>query len=137
MKKLLFYCPQTSFKSSIALLLMRIVFGGGMFIWHGWDKFINFGDKLDKFPDPIGIGVFPSLLLVTLAETISALLVMAGFMTRVMLVPLIFTMLVAVSMKMNMGRPFADIEMAVLYLGSYLVLLIGGPGKFSVDRYLK
>lgn len=140
MKKYLFYCPKTSFKSSLALLLMRIVFGGGMLIGHGWGKLIGFADKVDGFPDPLGIGSFMSLLGAVVAEVVFAGLLTAGAMTRLVLVPLIFTMFVAAFMFHGgdpLFGPGPAKEMALLYMTGYVVLFIGGPGKFSVDHYLK
>lgn len=140
MKRFLFYCPKTSFKSSVALLLMRIVFGGGMLIGHGWGKMIGFADKVGGFPDPLGIGSFMSLLGAMIAEVVFAGMLTAGAMTRVALVPLIFTMGVA-AFLIHGGDPLFGPgpakEMALLYMTGYIVLFIGGPGKFSVDHYLK
>jgi putative oxidoreductase len=140
MKRYLISCPPTSFKSSLCLLLMRVVFGGGMLVGHGWGKLTNFGSAVEGFPDPLGIGSFMSLLGAVLAETVFAALVTAGFLTRVALVPLIFTMAIAAFM-IHGGDPLFGPgpakEMALLYMFGYIVILIGGPGRFSVDHYLK
>ena len=140
MKKFLFSCPPTSFKTSLSLLLLRLVFGGGMLIGHGWGKLMTFSDRVDGFPDPLGIGSFSSLLGAVLAETLFAALVTAGLLTRAALIPLIFTMAIA-AFVIHGGDPLFGPgpakEMALLYLSGYVVLLIGGPGKYSVDHLLK
>ena len=140
MKKILFSCPPTSLRSSLSLLFLRLVFGGGMLIGHGWGKLMTFSDKVEGFPDPLGIGSFMSLLGAVLAETLFAALVTAGFLTRASLIPLIFTMGVA-AFIIHGGDPVFGPgpakEMALLYLSAYVVLLVGGPGKFSVDHVLK
>lgn len=111
-----------------------------MLIGHGWGKLMTFGDRVEGFPDPLGIGSFASLLGAVLAETVFAALVTAGFLTRAALVPLIFTMGVA-AFIIHGGDPLFGPgpakEMALLYLSAYAVILIGGPGKFSADHYLK
>jgi putative oxidoreductase len=33
--------------------------------------------------------------------------------------------------------PFARKELALMYLLAYITILVAGPGKYSVDRYLK
>src|SRR5688572_799429 len=48
------------------LLLLRFWLGFTMLWLHGWDKLMNlFAGKTD-FPDPIGIGPLPSLVLTVL-----------------------------------------------------------------------
>lgn len=111
-----------------------------MLIGHGWGKLMSFSDKADSFPDPLGIGSFMSLLCTVLAEVVFAALVTAGLLTRAALLPLIFTMGVA-AFVVHGGDPLfgpgPSKEMALLYMSAYLVIFIGGPGKFSVDHYLK
>lgn len=140
MKKYLFSCPPTSLKSSLSLLLLRIIFGGAMLVGHGWGKLMTFSDRADGFPDPLGIGSFMSLLGAVLAETLFAALVTAGLFTRAALLPLIFTMGVAAFIHHGgdpLFGPGPSKEMALLYLSAYVVILIGGPGKYSADHYLK
>jgi putative oxidoreductase len=140
MKKFLFSCPATSFKSSLSLLLLRLVFGGGMLIGHGWGKLMNFSGAAESFPDPLGIGSTMSLLGAVLSETLFAALVTAGFLTRAAVIPLIFTMGVA-AFIIHGGDPLfgpgPSKEMALLYMSTYIVILIGGPGKYSADAFLK
>lgn len=140
MKRYLFSCPSTSAKTSLSLLLLRLVFGGGMLMGHGLGKLMSFSDRVDSFPDPLGIGSFMSLLGAVLAETLCAALVTAGLLTRGALIPLIFTMGVA-AFLIHGGDPLfgpgPSKEMALLYLSAYAVILIGGPGKYSADHLLK
>lgn len=140
MKKFLFSCPSTSAKTALSLLILRIVFGGGMLVGHGWGKLMTFSDRADSFPDPLGIGSFMSLLGAVLAEVVFAALVTAGLLTRAALIPLIFTMAVA-AFLIHGGDPLFGPgpakEMALLYMFGYIVILIGGPGKYSVDHFMK
>jgi putative oxidoreductase len=119
--------------NDIALLLLRLVFGGLMIANHGWPKLLRLtGEEPIKFADPLGIGVVPSLVLATGAEVLCALLLMLGFFTRLSLIPLMFTMIVA-AFVVNAGEPLGKIEMALLYLFAYLALFIAGPGWYSID----
>lgn len=119
--------------NDIALLLLRLVFGGLMIANHGWPKLLRLTrEEPVQFADPLGIGVVPSLVLATGAELLCALLLMLGFFTRVSLVPLMFTMIIA-AFVVNAGEPFGKIEMALLYLFAYLALFISGPGWYSID----
>jgi len=122
--------------SDLSLLLLRITFGGLMLINHGWSKFQKLiGDDPIKFADPIGIGMEASLGLTVFAEVLCALMVVLGLFTRLAVIPLIITMLVAVFV-IHISDPFKKMEMAILYLIPYLVLLWNGAGRFSVDALI-
>jgi len=122
--------------SDLSLLLLRLTFGGLMLINHGWSKFQKLiGDEPIKFADPIGIGMEASLGLTVFAEVLCALMVVLGLFTRLAVIPLIITMLVAVFV-IHISDPFKKMEMAILYLIPYLVLLWNGSGRFSVDALI-
>lgn len=129
---------QTDKKADIALLLLRLTFGGAMLYGHGWGKLMRFfGEDPIKFADPFGIGVIPSLSLATFAEVFCAVLLMLGAFTRWATIPLIITMGVAL-FYVHIADPFGRQEKALLYLVAYLVLFLTGPGKYSVDaKWLK
>lgn len=120
-------------KTDWALLLMRLVFGLCMVYGHGWRKLGRlFGGEEITFADPFGIGPAPSLALVVFAEVVCAVLLAIGLFTRLALIPLIITMLVA-AFGAHWADPFSDKEMAILYLTAYTALILTGPGWFSVD----
>ena len=122
--------------SDLSLLLLRLCFGGLMFWNHGKGKFFKFfGDDPIKFGDPIGIGMEASLGLTVFAEVLCALMVAFGLFTRLAVIPLIITMLVA-AFIVHIGDPFKKMEMALLYLIPYLVLLRNGGGKYSLDALI-
>lgn len=119
----------------ISLLLLRLTFGGLMLLNHGWGKL----DKLlegGKFGDPIGLGSDVSLYLVVFAEVVCAVLIMIGAFTRYTVIPLIFTMLVAIFI-VHIDDPFKKMEMAILYLIPYIILFFEGAGDYSVDSRIR
>jgi putative oxidoreductase len=115
------------------LLLLRLAAGGIMFWQHGLPKFLDFGAKAEAFRDPIGIGSWGSLALITFAEVFCALLVALGLWTRAALLPLIIGMVVVVFI-VHGDDPFSKQEMGTLYLLAYLTLFLTGAGRYSVDR---
>lgn len=119
---------------SFALLLLRVAMGG-LIIHHGFDKLTHFVAVARSFPDPFHLGATTSLSMVIFAEFFCAVLLVAGLMTRLVVIPLIITMAVAAFM-IHKGEIYGQGEMATLYLTGYLVLLFGGPGKVSMDRML-
>ena len=140
MKKFLFSNPTNHLRASAGLLVLRIVFGLGMALGHGWGKMMSFSDKAGGFPDPLGIGSPLSLGGAVFSEVLCGFLIALGLFTRVASIPLIFTMVVA-AFLVHGGDPLFGPgpakEMALLYLSAYAVLLIAGPGKFSIDDKLK
>ena len=117
---------------SLGLLLLRVGFGGSMIYGHGWDKLINFSARMESFPDPFHIGSPVSLALVVFAELFCSVFVVAGLATKFAVVPLIINMSVAL-LFVHFNDPFAKQELATLYLLSAVILLLTGPGQYSID----
>src|SRR5690606_3916138 len=107
---------------------------------HGWGKLVMVTDgSMSKgdfaFPDPIGVGAAPSLVLAAFAEFGCSLLLVLGLFTRLACIPLIVTMAVAV-LIVHASDPWNAKELALVYLCAYLTLLFTGPGRFSVDALI-
>lgn len=126
----------TGWATDLGLFVIRFGFGFMMLFGHGWVKWINFSLMSASFPDPLGVGNATSLLLAIFAEVACALLVMTGLFTRIALLPLIFTMLVAF-FGIHGADPFATRELSMVYLLVFSTLLLTGPGKYSADYYLQ
>lgn len=118
---------------NLGLLTLRVGIAILMLFLHGSDKLVRFGDLVDGFPDPLGLGSTVSLVLVVFAEFFCSLAIAFGFRTRLAAVPLILTMLVAV-LFVHSDDPWSNRELALVYLVPYICLLMTGPGAFSVDR---
>ncbi|MEP0845010.1 MAG: DoxX family protein [Phycisphaerae bacterium] len=138
--------------TSFGLLILRLGVGGYM-ATHGWGKvrMLIAGD-FSGMGDPIGLGNALSLLLVTMAEFLCALLVMVGLATRLAAVPVVFAMGVAAfvahgadpwsmekAAKLFMSgaaSSWASKEPALLFLVPFLALVFTGAGRLSVDGWL-
>ncbi len=120
----------------IALLLLRLTFGGAMIYGHGWPKLMRlFSGEPIKFLDFMGLGPEVSMGMAALAEVGCALLLMAGLFTRWAAIPLIITMLVAIST--SLGEGCGQVEKAFLFLMVFISLQIAGPGWYSVDAQVR
>jgi len=119
--------------ASLGLLALRIAICA-MMLTHGLYKLSNFSEMSQTF-NPIGIGGTLSLSLVIFAEVFCSIALLLGLFTRLAALPLIFAMCVAIFVTHG-GQPFAARELASLYLTFYTVILIIGPGRFSIDRLL-
>ncbi len=121
----------------IALLLMRLAFGGLMIINHGWGKLQKLLDGPPiKFADPLGVGNPLSLQLAVLGEVICPILLVIGLFTRWAAIPALITMLVA-AWIIHGGDPFKEQEKALMFAVAYLVLFLTGPGRYSIDTWWK
>lgn len=120
---------------NIGLLLLRVT-AGSFLLTHGLQKYnlLLKGGPIE-FIDPIGIGPSASLILAVFAEVVCALLLIVGFGTRLILVPLIITMFVAVFI-VHASDGFAKQELGGLYLVIFIFLFLSGSGKYSIDRYI-
>ncbi|MEO0725877.1 MAG: DoxX family protein [Bacteroidota bacterium] len=121
----------------ISLLILRLAFGGFMILNHGLSKL----DKLMagppiKFADPFGVGTELSLQLAVLGEVICPIFIILGLFTRVAAIPALITMLVA-AFIIHGADPLGDKEHALLFGVGYLVIMILGPGRISIDAWWK
>ncbi|HEY2361431.1 MAG TPA: DoxX family protein [Candidatus Angelobacter sp.] len=128
------------------LLVLR--FGAGLFLvaTFGWRKFLGYAVlvhsgqpmanvglapliKTMGFPFPVFLGFYA-----TFCESIGALLVACGFLTRLasFMAALSMTGAFYVSMRLH-EEPLR----AVLYLVMFTALVWTGPGKFSIDYLLQ
>lgn len=116
--------------ANLSLLLLRL-FAGIMMLVHGISKIQNFSALREGFPDPIGWGVGLSLVMIILVEVGCSLMVITGLLTRFAVVPLVFSMIMAMTTYPEMS--LGNIELPLLYLGMYVVIFVAGPGKCSID----
>lgn len=122
-------------RAHISLLILRLGLGA-MMLTHGWPKFERLISGDMKFADPIGLGPEISLVLAVFAEFVCSLTLIAGVFTRISAFMLGFTMFVAAFIQHG-DDPFGKMEKALLYLVGYVVIMLMGAGKYSVDDRLK
>ena len=133
--KWLFYEPVSSTNKSMVILFARIIFGF-LFLSHGIAKLHMYSYAPETFPNPIGLGSGLSLWLVLFAEILCTLGFILGTLFRLSLIPMIFTMCVAIFV-IHSGNPLAAKEPALMYLTIFVLLYITGPGRFSIDGIIR
>lgn len=119
---------------SVLLLVVRIFFGI-MFLTHGYDKLMAHATMANLFADPIGLGSVISFWMVVFAELVCSLALIFGILQRVVLIPMIVTMVVAFFV-VHGYEPFAVKELSFIYLMAFVLLYITGPGKYSFDAVI-
>lgn len=134
LKRFLFPVKPDGTFISVILLIVRVVFGV-MLMSHGIDKWANYQELSAVFPDPLGIGSPLSLGLAIFGELACSMAFIIGFLYRLAMIPMIFTMCVAFFI-VHADDPFAVKELAFVYLVVFVLMYIVGPGKFAVDRWI-
>lgn len=80
----------------------------------------------------MGLGTQISLGLVVFAEFFCAILLILGLFTRLAAIPLIVTMLVAITMAHG-NDIFDKAQLPFVLLAGFIAIFILGPGKISID----
>lgn len=134
LKKLLSTDISSLVNYHISLLILRA--GAGLLILtHGWPKLLKVFNGDFSFGDPIGLGPTLSLILAAFAEGICGILVTLGLGTRIASFVLVINMSV-VAFIAHAGDSFGTKEKGLLFLLLFLVILLTGPGKYSIDEKL-
>lgn len=120
----------------LSMLLLRVVAGVCMLYAHGLGKFQKLVSGADiEFVSFLGLGAGITFVLVVLSEFICAALVTLGLFTRIASIPLIITMTYIVFVY-HAKDAFKTQELPLLYLIIFAVILMIGPGKYSLDRMI-
>lgn len=122
----------------LPLLLMRLVLAYG-FYSTALMKWRNISNVAEWFGS-LGI-LMPTLnaYLVASTEAVGVILLTLGLATRLISIPLIITMIVAI-ITVHLPNGFEagnnGFEIPLYYMIMLFVLLIYGPGRISVDKFL-
>ena len=119
--------------NNIALLILRLVFAGSMIYGHGLGKLNKLISGDLSFGNPIGIGEAPTLILAVFSEFFAPIFILIGFKTKIFRFFHAATMFDA-AFIVHMGDPFGRVEKALLFLAVFTVLMLTGPGKYSIDK---
>jgi putative oxidoreductase len=120
----------------IVLLIVRLFIGFAM-LSHGYPKLQTLLEGGDiKFFDFLGLGPKISLGLTVFAEFVCSIFLILGLFTRIAVGFLIFTMIIA-GFVVHGADPFDKKEMSLLYLAIYLLIMVLGAGRFSIDGMIE
>ena len=125
-------------RGALGLLLVRLIFGAGL-MQHGWGKIQHpFSWMGPASPVP---GLLQALA--ALSEFGGGLALLLGLLTPLAMFGVACTMLVAIfTVHLPHGDTFVargaggSYELAALYLGMALLMMLTGPGALSLDAKL-
>lgn len=122
-------------QASIGLLWLRILVASFM-LTHGAPKLMRLLSSEEiQFMNFMGMGPTVSFGLAVFAEFFCSVLLMLGLFTRLATIPLIVTMSTAAFVA-HAADPFGTKERALLYLVVFVMLLITGGGRYSLDQII-
>jgi uncharacterized membrane protein YphA (DoxX/SURF4 family) len=154
MKRLFAWVLNPSVSAPKATLLVRLM-AGGVFLWEGILKFVYTNQGVGRFtkigiPAPHATAVFVGVL-----EILGGVLLITGFLTRVIAIPFVIEMLVAIAStkvalylgtsplplppalpKVGIWAVLHEVRSEYAQMMSVLFLTIVGPGPWSLDAVL-
>lgn len=138
-KKVQFYLEKLNGLNDLALLFLRLILAYGFYMpavnkWKNMEGIAQWFESMN-YPLPL-----LNAYLAGTTEAAGVILLFLGLGTRVISIPLIFTMIVAI-FTVHIGNGFAagdnGFEIPLYYLLMLFVLLTYGAGKYSLDYLIK
>lgn len=128
--------------TNMGRLFLRL-FTGVMLLQFGLRQWIHFDDCSVAFPAVAGMDPSTGLVLMILIEVVCSLFIMAGFCTRLMVLPPFVAMIIGEHYLLGLTREASymiswtnPVYLPVMFMGIFLFILLVGPGKISVDYFL-
>lgn len=123
-------------------LFLRL-FVGIMLMQFGVRQIEHFGEACVDFPEILGMSPEAGLILLIIIEIACSLFIMAGFCTRLMVLPPFIAMVIAETYLLENTHEATYLiswshpgYVPILFTGIYFFILLVGPGKISVDYFL-
>ncbi|MFS8617011.1 MAG: DoxX family protein [Solitalea sp.] len=121
--------------TQLSLLLLRIGLGA-LLLTHGVPKLQRlFAEGPVQFSEVLGMSAGLSLGLAVFAEFLCSILIMVGLFTRYAAVVLTVLMVIIVFV-VHGDDGLSRQELPLLYLLGFLVVLLNGAGKISLDHLI-
>lgn len=128
--------------TNLGRLFLRL-FTGIMLLQFGIRQVAHFYEMRDVFPAIMGMSPETSLVTMTVIELVSALFIMCGFLTRLMVLPPFAAMIVAeIYLLSHSARATYLLTwqqqeyLPIMFCAIFFFMLLVGPGKISVDYFL-
>jgi putative oxidoreductase len=118
-----------------AMLFFRILLSVELFRVHGMKKFRSNGGTAEHVPNPLGLPEQLNGLVATVSDTVVPMLVILGLVTRLAILPTIGVTAVGYFV-VHKNDPLEVRDVPYIYTICFLLLLLTGPGTYSLDNYI-
>lgn len=120
---------------NLATLFLRLGLGAIIILSHGWEKLSNFTEMQHHFVNFLGMSSSVSLTLSLFAEFFCGIFMVFGLFTRAAVILLIINMATALTLAHD-WQILTDGQLPFVLLTGFVVLLLLGPGKISLDNLI-
>lgn len=120
----------------IALLVFRILLSVELITAHGLKKLGVGVTEAEKVPNPLHLPEAFNSLFADAANLVFPVFVIFGFFTRIAVLPILAVTLTGYFI-LHWNDALLIKDTPFMYSLCYLFLLFVGPGKYSVDNYLR
>ncbi|MCG2617435.1 DoxX family protein [Terrimonas sp. NA20] len=119
----------------LTMLVFRILVSVQLMTTHGLKKLGVGVEQAENIPNPLGLPEQLNSYFATAANLFFPVLVISGFFTRLAALPIL-----AVTMTgyfvLHWNDSLLEKDMPFMYSVSFLLILVLGPGKYSIDHLI-
>ncbi len=131
--KHLLYSNLGSDRNNAAMLVYRVLLSIELFLVHGMKKFRVVNGIKNHEPNPLHLPESLNGLVATFADTVVPCLLMLGIGTRIFILPTLGVTAIGYFV-VHRKDPIEVRDVPYMYTISLLLLLVLGPGAYSVDN---
>ncbi len=122
-------------RNNIALLFFRVIVSLELIIVHGLKK-LGIGVTIPEIvPNPLGLPETVNFIFATAANILFPVCIIFGLFTRLSTLPVLAVTLTGYFI-VHGGDSLIERDIPFMYSLSFLLLLLLGPGKYSLDKIL-
>lgn len=138
MKELIFSITKvfpSSRQFNLSLLVFRIAVSVELMAVHGLKKLGVGVATAEQVPNPLHLPANLNYYFATTANLVFPVFVILGFFTRVAVLPILAVTLTGYFV-LHWHDPMLEKDVPFMYSIVYLLILLMGPGKYSVDSFI-
>lgn len=128
--------------TNMGRLFLRL-FVGIMLMQFGMRQLMHYHEASHMFPSVLGMDSPTTMSVMIVIEILCSFFIMAGFCTRLMVIPPFIAMIFAEHHLLTHADNASYLiswsqsgYLPVMFMGIYFFILLVGPGKISVDYFL-
>ncbi len=124
-------------KNRIDLVLLgyRVAISIAFLFIHGLKKITNFQEEIQHIPDPFGMGGYNATIIAIFSNIVCSIFVAMGLFTRLFALGAFMIPFIGLTI-VHLNDPWAVRDVPLMYSIAFLVIILLGPGKHSLDNVI-